>query len=222
MTTIEMLPRSGFGFASARTIADESVLLHAERELLDAANANRCGEFAIGRYCARLALGHLGLAPKPILRDENGAPIWPQGILGSISHTRGLTVAIVVAEKLGKGVGVDAEHIRGRFPPDVFAAIGTAREKDLISRHPEPTRDRLRYAIFSAKESVFKCLYGAFKERWPLEAIDIRVDAGLNSFTTSPVEPRAGLAIRGHIGLSADHVVTVAWLPRLNRNDRYP
>lgn len=213
MTTIGVLPRSGFGFASARTIADQRVLLHAEREYVDAANAKRCGEFAIGRYCARLALGHLGLPPKPILRDENGAPIWPEGILGSISHTRGLTVAIVVAEKLGKGVGVDAEYIRGRFPPDVFATIGTAREKDLISRHPEPTRDRLRYAIFSAKESVFKCLYGAFKERWPLEAIDIHVDAGLNSFTTSPVEPRAGLAIRGHIGLSADHVVTVAWLP---------
>ncbi|MGX9147748.1 hypothetical protein [Mesorhizobium sp. 128a] len=43
-------------------------------------------EFGWGRHHAREALRHLGFAPVAILSRDR-APLWPSGVVGSISHS---------------------------------------------------------------------------------------------------------------------------------------
>ena len=44
-------------------------------------------EFATGRLCARRAMAALGHARVSIPRAQDRVPIWPDGIVGSITHT---------------------------------------------------------------------------------------------------------------------------------------
>nr|WP_269084989.1 hypothetical protein [Mycolicibacterium peregrinum] len=54
-----------------------------EAELVARAVAKRRNEFTTVRYCARQALGELGVGPVPILKGDKGEPCWPDGIVGS-------------------------------------------------------------------------------------------------------------------------------------------
>lgn len=184
-----------------------------ELRLIQGASEKRRQEFATGRYCARLALANLGVAPAAILSDQNGAPVWPGDVVGSISHTRGLTAAWVAHADVTKGIGVDAEYRRGPFSSEVFDAITTAAEKRKFRNYPQAVADTLCYALFSAKESVFKCFYSACHESLTLETIDICIDARLSSFSTARLGDGTGLPIQGRIGFCSDYVITVAWWP---------
>jgi 4'-phosphopantetheinyl transferase EntD len=46
----------------------------------------RWREFAAGRSCARKALAASGHAPVAVLQGAGREPVWPQGIVGSITH----------------------------------------------------------------------------------------------------------------------------------------
>ena len=70
-------------------------------------------DFALGRACARAALSALGRGDAVIGRDDNGAPQWPAGVLGSITHTKGYAAALVAETHDAGGVGVDAERVGG-------------------------------------------------------------------------------------------------------------
>ena len=69
-------------------------------------------QFAAGRLCARRALARLRYPAVPILFDAEGAPIWPSGVVGSISHKRQNCVVTVARSSRTRGLGVDLEcHI---------------------------------------------------------------------------------------------------------------
>ncbi|MEM7792797.1 MAG: 4'-phosphopantetheinyl transferase, partial [Verrucomicrobiota bacterium] len=53
------------------------------------AGAARQQEFIAGRKCARAALAELGQLHGPILANGKGAPVWPDGFVGSITHCKG-------------------------------------------------------------------------------------------------------------------------------------
>ena len=85
------------GVASAEVFADlpDAVLFPQEASALATAVEKRRREFATGRACARRALDDLGIAPSAILPGERGAPQWPPGIVGSITHCAGYRAAAV-------------------------------------------------------------------------------------------------------------------------------
>jgi hypothetical protein len=58
---------------------------------------------------ARAALSQLGLPPVAIPRHPSGAPIWPQGFAGSISHTNDLAATIMAQSPPIRGLGLDIE-----------------------------------------------------------------------------------------------------------------
>ena len=60
-----------------------------EAHLIEKAVDKRKREFTSARHCARLALGRLGLDPAPILRGDMGSPVWPNGVVGSLTHCDG-------------------------------------------------------------------------------------------------------------------------------------
>jgi 4'-phosphopantetheinyl transferase EntD len=130
-----------------------------EEALLTRAVDKRRREFTTARLCARRALGRLGVAPVPILPGHRGAPQWPPGIVGSMTHCAGYRAAAVAPADRLRGIGIDAEP-NDVVPPGVLRVISRPEERprlaELSRADPEVCGDRL---LFSAKESVFKAWY---------------------------------------------------------------
>ena len=83
-----LLP-AGVVAAELRTPGDPSLL--EPEEALAVANAvpKRVQEFAAGRLCARRALAEFGVVDFPVRAARDRQPIWPEFLVGSITHTRG-------------------------------------------------------------------------------------------------------------------------------------
>ena len=84
-------------------------LLPEERRFIEKAVAKRQHEFATGRFLARGLLARLGHPDFPLLRAEDRLPIWPDGIVGSISHASHACLAAVADSGTSGGIGVDLE-----------------------------------------------------------------------------------------------------------------
>ncbi|MET9432587.1 4'-phosphopantetheinyl transferase superfamily protein [Streptomyces sp. NPDC006551] len=135
-------------------------LYAAEERLVSRAVPQRRREFTTVRTCARRALGELRIPPAPILPGERGAPVWPAGVVGSMTHCEGYRAAAVAHAADLATIGIDAE------PNLPIKSSGT---RDLVTvpeervwmaalrvRRPEVSWDRL---VFSAKESVYKAWF---------------------------------------------------------------
>lgn len=138
-------------------------LLEGELDLIANAVDKRRREFATVRECARIALSELGIAPVPIYKDKHGSPMWPKGVVGSLTHCEGYRGAAVTLRSRFLSVGVDAEpHIplRKGIIEDISVAIEIT-EIDFLAKAGLAS-DRL---LYSAKESLYKAWYGATGDR---------------------------------------------------------
>jgi 4'-phosphopantetheinyl transferase EntD len=140
-------------------------------------SAKRRREFVAGRRRARQALAGLGIMDFALLPGDDRAPIWPSGVVGSITHTEAAGqsyCAVAVARRQDlDAIGIDAEAREG-LPPDLWERVLDQGEQREALRAPEPgVQARL---VFSAKESVFKALYPQFK--CFLDFPDVHVDCG--------------------------------------------
>jgi len=116
---------------------------------------SRKAEFATARACARFALASLGVDAS-IPRRHGGAPLWPVGMAGSISHTKGFCAAIASAEDIA--IGLDAEEY-GRMKPSIERRILVDTEAEGLDALDDHDR-RIRVAtIFAAKEAFYKAHY---------------------------------------------------------------
>lgn len=117
--------------------------------------------FKLGRFAAHEALRRLGLEEQsPVLRGAEGEPVWPDGIVGSISNTSGVAIAAVARRTNYLSIGVDIELASRLMRPDTAGFICTENELGEFQRGQLPL---LR--LFSAKECVYKAvapLYGRF------------------------------------------------------------
>ncbi|MGP2439907.1 4'-phosphopantetheinyl transferase family protein [Streptomyces sp. JW3] len=134
--------------------------LHPEEEPLVArAVAKRRREFTVVRSCARRAMRRLGVAPQPILNGERGAPRWPAGLVGSMTHCDGYCAAALVRATDLASLGIDAEP-DAPLPEGVLSAVALPAEQARLARlaaaRPQVHWDRL---LFSAKESVYKAWF---------------------------------------------------------------
>jgi 4'-phosphopantetheinyl transferase EntD len=160
----ELLPAQ---VASAEAFDDrEHVVLFPEEEAVVArAVDKRRREFATARGCARRALAALGRPAVPIVPGERGAPSWPAGIVGSMTHCDGYRAAAVAPADRVRTVGMDAEP-NGPLPDGVLDAIATPPELAWLAEREgdgsEVCWDRL---LFSAKESIYKAWF-PLTRRW--------------------------------------------------------
>lgn len=133
-------------------------LLHArERKLVERASARRRGDFAAGRACAHAGLAALGVAHGGIGAEQR-APIWPDGVVGSITHTEGFAAAVVARDDGRLRPGIDAETT-GRVDGGVARRIMSDAERARVADAADP--DELATAVFGAKEAFYKA-------QWPL------------------------------------------------------
>jgi len=115
----------------------------------------RLSDFSTGRYCALRALEQLGIQDAIIPIGEDRAPIWPEGIVGSISHCDSLTGAIVAKSSDHISLGLDIEEI-GRVTPDLWDLVFTENEKKYLSGLSDEDKLVQSTAIFSIKEAFYK------------------------------------------------------------------
>ncbi|MFJ3032704.1 4'-phosphopantetheinyl transferase [Rothia terrae] len=135
---------------------------------------SRRSEYASGRWCARAALMQLGLGFLSIPSGEDRAPIWPNGIVGSITHTNNYRGAAASLSSRISILGVDTETARP-LSENQFNIISTRKEqitaKTLNRNNPNIPWSTV---IFSAKESVYKAYYQRCKI--PLDFLSIEIE----------------------------------------------
>jgi phosphopantetheine--protein transferase-like protein len=181
----------------------QPVALHPQEEPFVAKAApKRRRDFALGRACARAALAQLGHGQVPIGMAEGGAPLWPAGILGSITHTKNYAAALAAEARLFSGVGVDAERLGG-VTQDLWPRLFDAAERDHLMGLDSASRMVFATMIFSAKEACYKAwgLKGALVFR------DIHVVPEDGGFTAT----RSGEVLHGRAVVEGDLVLTAAW-----------
>jgi enterobactin synthetase component D len=121
----------------------------------------RRAQYRAGRYCAAKALERLGvpMADRLVQTGQHGEPIWPTGFIGSISHDATLAVAATCAESDLIGIGLDIEDVipESRLET-VIQAMASPNEFRNLVHSTNIKRDSLATIMFSAKESIYKCL----------------------------------------------------------------
>jgi 4'-phosphopantetheinyl transferase EntD len=184
---------------------------------LDRAVPKRKVEYLAGRYCAREALRALdpALAAHPLPTSDDRAPEWPEGVVGAIAHADGIaTVAVARARDL-RGVGVDVEAgvastTAERIGDHVFAAGERSRLAAQTGWDPAT----LLTVVFSAKESIFKCLYPEVRCYFGFHDAEVlALDESAGTFAAvlrRDLTPglQAGLALAGRFARAGRHVYT--------------
>jgi len=117
--------------------------------------------YLAGRASALLAMRRHGLAEarSPAIADHGG-PLWPSGIVGSISHSATHAAAVVASAEVYRGIGIDLEDRMTDAIADSVAPLVASEVLDGSLRIEGPPADiaSVVTAVFSAKESLFKCL----------------------------------------------------------------
>jgi phosphopantetheinyl transferase (holo-ACP synthase) len=144
-------------------------------------NAGRMLEFAVGRAYAKRALSELGIEKTELLRGLDGAPQWPPGVTGSITHTkmsntRHFAVAVAKTDFIHR-IGIDAEVI-DELRPSSWSQFLNAYELNVLLSLPVNARAHIASTIWCAKEAVMKAI-GCKVD--PLEIEAIRKYSGRDS-----------------------------------------
>jgi len=177
--------------AAASLRAEEAVFVAA-------AVPSRVSEFAAGRLCARRAMAEFGVVDFPLRVSNDRRPVWPDALVGSITHTAGLCAAVVAERRIFKSVGLDSEVV-GDVGEPLWRKICVAAELDWLRSLPRAQRAAAGALIFSAKEAFYKCQYPLTEE--PLTFQDVRIVPAFGSatgdFAIVPMRPLACMAWTG-------------------------
>lgn len=212
-----------------RESADFTLLLPEEAGSCGTFRPKRLADFAAGRLCARRALRSLGFADFPVQRNADRTPRWPDGVVGSITHTVGFCGAVVDRSENVASVGLDAETVAG-VVPEVWAEVLTDGELLQLAALSDAQRERHAALAFSAKEAFYKCQFG-LTASW-LDFRDVTVEvraetAHAGSFVVRSAS-RAGefvlgdLAPEGRYRFEGALVVTGLWLSHKARQHVLP
>lgn len=176
---------AGVGICTVKQMQGCPVQLPELRQLGPRVTGRRRLDFYIGRLAAREALGAIGIENQPVPRGSAGQPIWPTGIVGSITHSEGVAVAVVLRAVAG-GVGVDLEL---RSSP-----LSRAAERLVLTRHEQRW---IRFAggapwpliLFSAKEAAYKALPEELSLELGFQDIEFRTNGAGSLASASPWIP---------------------------------
>jgi enterobactin synthetase component D / holo-[acyl-carrier protein] synthase len=167
----------------------EVELFPAERKALGQAVEKRRREFVTARACAREALARLGLPPQPLPSGSRGEPIWPDGVVGSITHCAGYRACAVAAASELTTIGIDAE-VAAPLPAGLVGDIALPEERQAIERltaaDSSVSWDRL---LFSIKESIYKAWFPLTRSWLGFEDASVSIDREHGTFAAHLLVP---------------------------------
>jgi 4'-phosphopantetheinyl transferase EntD len=157
----------------------EIELFPEERAAMGNAVEKRRHEFVTGRACARQALERLGMGARAIGSGEKGEPLWPHGVVGSITHCDGLRACVVARADDLASIGIDAE-VDSPLPEGVLGSVSSARERSWLER--DGAGVHLDKVLFSAKEAVYKAWFPLARRWLGFEDVEMSIDTKDRTF----------------------------------------
>ena len=148
----------GVCVAIGRERATDEPLHPDEAELARAMGPARRREFAAGRACARRAMRELGVPDGPVLRGLRRAPLFPHGVVGSITHTNGFCAAAVARSRRSRASASTPSATR-RSPSAPPRGSARRASSPRCARCPGRSPERWAAIVFSAKETLYKAYF---------------------------------------------------------------
>ncbi|WP_264212383.1 4'-phosphopantetheinyl transferase superfamily protein [Leisingera thetidis] len=164
-------------------------------------------EFLAGRRAAGRALARAGAPQVTVPKGPGGAPVWPEGWSGSISHDRGRAVAVVTTAD--HHVGIDLEDLTRLSRARAVSRLCLSEAERVL--FPDP---RAALCAFSAKEAVFKAMAPAAASRFWLSAIRFHAREDNRIFWHIPQLEQTGQV---HVFQTARQVLSVCRIPARHR-----
>jgi 4'-phosphopantetheinyl transferase EntD len=190
-------------------------LFHEELRCVENAVQKRQSEFAAGRVCARRSLAALGFAESPLLVAPWRAPLWPQGAVGSISHTDGYCVAVAGFARSFSGIGVDAEFL-GHVKPALWRHVFRAEEIAHLELLSESRQIEAATIMFSAKEAFYKCQFVKTQAWLGFEDVSVELDGDTFEILVCNKDAQAfsfAKPLRGHFTIDPPRVICGMAIP---------
>jgi 4'-phosphopantetheinyl transferase EntD len=178
-----------------------------ESAFIAKAAPKRQREFILGRACARAAMAALGQGEAAIARKDDGGPLWPDGVVGSISHADGFAVALSAPQARFRGLGVDVER-QGRVVAGLYRHVFGDEEIAHLVGLPAGLRDGVASLMFSAKEACCKLWLGLHGGPQPFTGIRVTM-AGADFTAGFPA--RGYRSLQGRAASSEGLVLAAAW-----------
>jgi 4'-phosphopantetheinyl transferase EntD len=162
--TLSSLFPAGALAAELREHGNPEWLFPQEAQFVAKAVLERVQEFSAGRACARVAMAEFGIRDFPLKMADDRQPIWPEELVGSITHTQGFCAAVAARKKEVAAIGMDCE-VDGSVQTELWSAICTRRETGWLRSLPQAQQRSAATLIFTAKEAFYKCQYPLVRER---------------------------------------------------------
>lgn len=180
-----------------------------EQQVIRYAVPKRQREFCSGRHLARVALNRAGITPTCVPRGPLGNPIWPESVVGSITHDHTHGAAVIGFNNELQGIGLDLIEDPYQVTEDLADQIMLPHEQALL-HSLYPALPSVGVA-FSVKESVVKAI-SVLVGRY-IDLLEIRLDStnqgGLTAHLDGIPAPLPCLVLQTQIGL-----VTSSFYPR--------
>src|SRR5262249_36047486 len=119
--------------------------------------------YVAGRLCAEHALRRTGIA-SAVGRGGSGEPLWPEGFVGSITHTETQARARA-ARRDGTtgilGIGIDSQSLADEASVDAILSVCCTRSERVMLLDGRPPRERCLAAtiVFALKEAFYKAVH---------------------------------------------------------------
>jgi enterobactin synthetase component D len=141
-------------------------------------------EYLIGRYAATLACRDAGaVGDVEIAMSSDRSPIWPLGLVGSITHADGFVSAAVADSKAIRSLGIDSEKIMTAKTLSSIGKMVASESERAIGRLIELSESEMITLLFSAKESIYKSLYPMVNCFFDFDDVEIyRIDGHKKHF----------------------------------------
>lgn len=199
------------GFHAVGALADENLTIPAaDRAQVDRAVPRRRAEFIAGRWCAHQALKAISMPAAALPSGPLGAPCWPAGAVGSITHDAGYCVAVAGPAASVAGIGIDwCDDTRLTALSELAEQIVADAESAALAQAPSAARHL--QCLFCAKEAVVKACSASVGQYLELRHIVIDDVHTENGAFSANIAGHA-FVIRGRLLPVEGHALAMAWL----------
>lgn len=192
------------GLACSGIDGDPQALFPEELDGIRKAIPRRQREFAAGRQAAREAMANIGWPPMAIPSAPDRSPVWPPGLVGSISHNRVACVAIAGRHHQVHALGIDLED-DVPIEPTLWNTICRPEELAVLASIPGSQQGRWVTRVFCAKEAFYKWQFPQTGHMLSFCDVHVTLHSNNHNFrartmkTGSSMEPSPSLEGRGHL-----------------------
>jgi 4'-phosphopantetheinyl transferase EntD len=160
-------------------------------------------EFAAGRRAARQALGQIGLPSAAIPAGADRAPLWPDGVAGSITHSATACLAVVTARPLLIGLDMEPDSA---LSPELWQTVLRPSEAAQLAGDGHQAM-----AIFCAKEAAYKAQFPRSRTLFDFQVLDVVLssDRFTATFCTAVPGFDPGTVLNGRIAHTAGHILAL-------------